>query len=735
MTPLVVGSSSSITKPQPLAECVYCNLPVPGVRARAADDRPIYCCFGCRLAHRVTHEKGTEGEATWQLTLIGVAIFLSMNVMVFNWVLYGQEVFNPTGAVESKIATAGVTIFRYLSMLFCAVVVAILGWPIAQSGASALRYRQINTDVLLALGVLAAFVYSYVSVIRESGSVYFDTVCMILLLVTIGRSMEARARLTAGEALRSLERLVPKTASLLSEGEVVEIPTVQLKIGDVVIVRPGMRCPADGDIIDGQSVIDEQIITGESDPANKKVGDVAYAGSLNGDGTLQVRVGAVADGSTLQHIVDALAEARRGRGRHQRIADRVAAIFVPAVVLLAIATFVWSTKQWGWQSGIMRSLAVLLIACPCALGVATPMAIWVAMGRAAKSGIVIRSVEAFENLARVRCVLFDKTGTLTTGKARIESLRLASQPETDRLTVFARAAALAQSTTHHLATAICDQSASDHILPAAVTNVQTYPGLGVSAELAGGGVTIRLGSNAFMQAGGFSADAALADWIAEAQEAGASLTCVGWSGAIQGVFTFSEDLRKGAKSTLLYLRESGLELSVVTGDHQGHGKRMQSTLGVSVYAGLLPSDKTKHVEGITQSGRFVAMVGDGINDAPALATATVGIAMGCGADVSRESADACLMSNDLAAIPLLFDLSKATVKVIKQNLFWAFAYNVGGLGLAATGRLGPVSAAVAMIVSSLLVVANSMRLGRIPLGESMTTTDQTSDAKRLAIAG
>lgn len=734
MTPSVVGSSSSITNSQPLAECVYCNLPVPGVRASAAKDRQVYCCFGCRLAHRVTSEKGDEGEATWQLTLIGVAIFLSMNVMVFNWVLYGQEVFNPTGAAESEVATAGVTIFRYLSMLFCAVVVAILGWPIAQSGAVALRYRQINTDVLLAIGVLAAFVYSYVSVIRETGSVYFDTVCMILLLVTIGRSMEARARLSAGEALRSLEKLVPKIASLLRDGEVIETPTAELKVDDVVIVRPGMRCPADGEIIDGQSVIDEQIITGESDPATKQIGDVAYAGSLNGDGTLQVRVGAIADGSALQQIVDALAEARRGRGRHQRIADRVASIFVPAVVLLAMATFVWSTKLWGWQSGIMRSLAVLLIACPCALGVATPMAIWVAMGRAAKSGIVIRSVEAFENLARVRSVLFDKTGTLTTGMARIESIQLASNPATDRETVLARAAALAQSTTHHLATAICNQSASDHVAPVAVTNVQTYPGQGVCAQL-DDGVTILLGSASYMQAGGLAADPVLTECINKAQDSGASLTCVGWSGAVQGVFTFSEDLRSGAKGTLEFLSKSGLELGVLTGDHQGHGKRMQSELGVAVHAGLLPSDKTKYVEDTRQTGRLVAMVGDGINDAPALATATVGIAMGCGADVSRESADACLMSNDLAAIPFLFDLSKATVKVIKQNLFWAFAYNVGGLGLAATGRLGPVSAAVAMLVSSLLVVANSMRLGKIPLGESMTTTDQTSDANRLAIAG
>ncbi len=734
MTPTVVSRSSPHTKSQPLAECVYCDLPVPGVHADSPDAHDVYCCFGCRLAHRVTNEKGSAGESTWQLTLIGIAIFLSMNVMVFNWVLYGQEVFNPGGVVESKVASAGVTIFRYLSMLFCAVVVAILGWPIAQNGVLALRHRQINTDVLLAIGVFAAFVYSYVSVIRETGSVYFDSVCMILLLVTIGRSMEARARLSAGEALRSLEKLVPKEASLLRDGEVIETPTADLNVGDVVVVKPGMRCPADGEIIDGQSVIDEQIITGESDPAHKKVGDVAYAGSLNGDGTLQVRVGAIADSSALQHIVDALAEARRGRGRHQRIADRVASIFVPAVVVLSIATFVWATRQWGWQSGIMRSLAVLLIACPCALGVATPMAIWVAMGRAAKSGIVIRSVEAFENLARVRNVLFDKTGTLTTGKARIEAVQVAADSEINRETVFARAAALGQATTHHLATAICEQAAKDRISPATVSNVQTFPGQGVSAQF-DDDLTVWLGRDAFLEENGQRADAALAQHIAEAKDAGASLTCVGWSGAIQGVFVFSEDLRTGAKGSLSHLRESGLDLGVLTGDHQGHGRRMQEALGIPVHAGLLPSDKTNHVGGITQSGRRVAMVGDGINDAPALATATVGIAMGCGADVSRESADACLMSNDLAAVPLLFDLSKATVKVIKQNLFWAFAYNVCGLGLAATGQLGPVSAAVAMLASSLLVVANSMRLGKMPLGESMTTTDQTSKTSQLAIAG
>ncbi len=733
MTSSVASRLTAATKQIPSAECVYCSLPIPGLRV-GAGGQAEYCCFGCKLAHRITNEKGSDGEAAWQLTLIGVAIFLSMNVMVFNWVLYGQEVFNPTGIAESKVATTGVTIFRYLSMIFCAVVVAILGWPIAQSGATALRYRQINTDVLLAVGVLAAFVYSYVSVIRESGSVYFDTVCMILLLVTIGRSLEARARLSAGEALRSLDKLLPKSAMRLVNGEVIDTPTVELNVGDVVVVRPGARCPADGEIIEGESTVDEQVITGESDSARKNFGDTMYAGSLNGDGTLKVRVATIADSSALQHIVDALAEARRGRSRHQRIADRVATFFVPAVVLLAIATFVWTTKQWGWQSGIMRSLAVLLIACPCALGVATPMAIWVAMGRAASAGIVIRRVEALENLMRVRRVLFDKTGTLTTGHANVETLWLAEESDVARAMVLARASALAQFTTHHLATAICRHADLKKIEPASVSNVQSIPGQGVIATLNDCGLALRLGSVAFMESGGFSIDEILSKRIAEAQESGTSLCCVGWDGAIRGVLTFREDLRANAIATVQQLQAAGIESSVLTGDHRGHGQRLQAVLGINVHAELLPSDKTNRVNQIKAAGHKVAMIGDGINDAPALAAATVGIAMGCGADISRESADACLMKDDLSAIPFLFGLSKATVRVIKQNLFWAFAYNVVGLGLAATGWLGPISAAIAMLVSSFLVVANSMRLRNMPLTKSVETPERYPEVRSLATA-
>ncbi len=734
MTSSDTRSIATSIKTPPLAECVYCNLPVPGVPIVDTDKPPVYCCFGCRLAHRITHAKGSEGEATWQLTLIGVAIFLSMNVMVFNWVLYGQEVFNPGGAVESAVASTGVTIFRYLSMILTAGVVAILGWPIAQSGVSALRFRQINTDVLLAIGVLAAFVYSYVSVMREGGSVYFDTVCMILLLVTIGRSMEARARLTAGDALRSLEKLVPDNASVLNQGEWIETPTDELSVGDIVLVRPGMRCPADGEIIDGRSSIDEQMITGESDPATKGVGDVAYAGSLNGSGTIQVRVSVLADRSTIQHIVDTLTEARRGRGRHQRIADKIAAIFVPVVVLIAIATFVWAMRQFGWQAGLMRSLSVLLIACPCALGVATPMAVWVAMGRAAKAGIVIRNVEAFENIARVRAIRFDKTGTLTTGKARVESLDVAMQSTVDRNEVLANAAALAQATTHHLASAVSDYATLNSISPMPVENIQTISGKGVEAQIPDGGLAVFLGSHSFMKENGLTTPDSLNRKIVDAMASGASLICVGWSGQVRGVFAFREDLRVGAKSVLRHFSDLGYDLGILTGDHVGHGKKMQATLGVPVHAALLPADKTDHVQSMAQSGILVAMVGDGINDAPALAAATVGIAMGCGADVSRESADACLMSDDLAAIPQLFDLSKQTVRTIKQNLFWAFAYNVCGLGLAATGKLGPISAAIAMIVSSFLVVANSMRLQRVQLNDSLNSAESRSTVKQLAIA-
>jgi heavy metal translocating P-type ATPase len=696
----------------PAIECAYCGLPCPGTdRATlTADTEPQYCCYGCRLASRITGGADREpGALMLQRTLLGVAIFLSMNVMVVGWVTYGQEAYGAEDAAKvGGLSAATISMFRYLAMLFTAPVLVILGWPIAEMGWRNLRRGIISTELLIALGSAAAFVFSYIAVMRGHGAPYFDTVCMILVLVTLGKYLEASARIRTTSALHELEALLPEQVTVVRGSEHLETARAEVRAGNAVLVRPGSRVPVDGVIDRGSSTIDEQIITGESQPRAAAEGDTVYAGSLNGDGVLVVRATAVGAGTVLHEVIDLLTAARRSKGRYERLADRVTAWFVPLVLTIAAGAAIHALRTEGIEAGIMRFLAVLLISCPCALGLATPMAIWVALGHAARRGILFRTADALEILARVRCVCFDKTGTLTTGEAAVADLAVAESDDAAR--VLAVAHGLARDATHHLSTGIVTHARNVHARVEAVVDVTNHPGRGIGGYLGETRAPVALGSPAFMTEQNMILPPTMAEALAEYTERGRSVALVGIDDAVRGVFAFAEDLREGAGATIAQLHERGAAVRVLTGDHAARGQRLAEALGVEVETELLPADKLARLNAIPNRLRPVAMVGDGINDAPALAAADVGVALGCGADVTRETADVTLASDDPRDLLVAMDLSARTIRVIRQNLFWAFGYNVVGIYFAATGRLSPIFAALAMVLSSLLVVSNSLRL-------------------------
>jgi len=682
-------------------ECTYCGLPCPGGIA-ASDDTPQYCCYGCRLAARIIADAGSSGGSlTRARTLLGVAIFLSMNVMVVGWMTYGQEYYAGDQPAEGLSATT-LSLFRYVAMFFTAPVLLILGWPIAEAGWQNLRRGLVTTELLIALGATAAFVFSYIAVLRGTGAPYFDTVCMILVLVTAGKYLEASARVRTTSALHALEKLLPERVTILRDGVRVELALAEVTAGTLVCVQPGARIPVDGRVSSGTTTADEQIITGESSPVRKQTGDRVYAGALNGDGALVVEASAVGAGTVLHEVIDLLTTARRSKGRYEKLADRITAVFVPLVLAIALFAAYHALQNAGIEAAIMRFLAVLLISCPCALGLATPMAVWVALGNAAQHGMLFRSADALEQLAGVRTVCFDKTGTLTTGSAVVTNF--IADPMESRDALLAAAAGLAQDSTHPLSRAVVRHAGERGIQPDHFADVQSSPGLGMQSA------GILLGSPTYLRVRDWQPSPALAAHIESLAARGAPLTCVTAEGIGDGVFAFSEDLRPAARATVAELRRRGIDVCVLTGDHRARGENLEKQLGLRVHAELLPADKLKQIESYRRLAPLVAMVGDGINDAPALAAADVGVAMACGADVTRETADLTLASDDPADLLQALDLSRRTLRVIRQNLFWAFIYNVVGIALAATGRLSPVFAALAMVASSVLVVSNSLRL-------------------------
>jgi Cu+-exporting ATPase len=572
----------------------------------------------------------------------------------------------------------------------------------------ALRGGGANMDVLVALGTSMAFVYSAaVFLLNLKHHVYFEASAMVITLVLLGKLLETRARAKASSAIEELLHLQPKTATVERNGQRVEINVAAMQVGDIFIVRPGDSVPVDGDVLDGESSVDESLLTGESLPSAKLAGARVYAGTLNHQGLLRCSATGVGQQTALAAIVRLVEEAQGSKAPIQRLADVISGIFVPVVLGIALATLLgWGLIGGDFTSGMINAVAVLVIACPCALGLATPTAIMVGSGIGARNGILIRNAAALETAGKLTTLVVDKTGTLTEGKPVVtDVLTLGGASEAH---VLATAAALEQGSKHPLAQAVITQAREHNISLTTVTDFQSVAGKGVQGRM--DGAVAVLGSPALAKELGFALPE---KEIATLQQCGKTVIFVAHAGRVLGLIAIADRLRPTTPAAIRALLALNVTPVMLTGDNALAAAAIARDAGVAQWqAGLLPQDKARQVQALRAEGKITGMAGDGVNDAPALASADVSFAIGSGADVAIQAADITLMRNDLMSVADAIRLSRATVAKIRQNLFFAFIYNVLGIPLAAAGLLNPVIAGAAMALSSVSVVSNALLLKR-----------------------
>ncbi|TAK78913.1 MAG: copper-translocating P-type ATPase [Dehalococcoidia bacterium] len=636
-------------------------------------------------------------------------------------------------------------------------VVTWAAWPIMHAAWKVGRHGSSDMNTLIAVGTLTAFVYSAVvtfapGVVAAGGiglSVYYDTSAAIIGFVLLGRWLEARAKGQTSEAIRALLALRPQTARVLEGGQEFEIPARAVQPGDLVVVRANEQLPVDGEVVDGASAVDESMLTGESLPVSKGPGDAVFGATMNTSGLLRVRATAVGADSALARIVRLVEEAQTSKAPVQALADRVAAVFVPVVFAIATATFV------GWWAfgpepsltlGILNAVTVLIIACPCALGLATPTAVMVGLGRAARAGVLVRDAQALEEARRIDTVVFDKTGTITEGRPTVRRIDVLPDSPVDEATLLRLVASAERGSEHPYAGAVVAEAERRTLDLDWPLTFRSAPGLGIEAGVAVDAVTrtVLVGNAELLRASGVDgtteAGAHLDRLVEEAMREGATAIRVAVDGRPAGMIAVADQLRAGAVEAIAHLRAAGVQVVMLTGDGAVTAHAVAAEVGIDrVEADVRPEGKSDVVRALQAEGRVVAMVGDGINDAPALAAADVGIAVGGGTDVALETAAVTLMRADLGAVARAIQVSRATMRVMRQNLVWAFGYNVvlipvaAGAGyllfegildgaavpgvlrpvFGARGFLNPIVAAAAMAFSSVSVMTNSLRLRRV----------------------
>jgi P-type Cu+ transporter len=618
----------------------------------------------------------------------------------------------------------------WIELTLTVPVVLWAGWPFFVRGAQSIVNRSPNMWTLISLGTGAAFVYSVVATVAPQVfpasfvamgrvAVYFEAAAVIISLTLLGQMLELKARSQTSAAIKSLLGLAPKTARRIEpDGTEQDVPLASVHVGDLLRVRPGEKVPTDGAVTEGSSAVDESMLTGEPLPVSKRPGDKLIGATLNTSGALVMRSERVGSATVLSQIVQMVAQAQRSRAPMQRMADTVAGYFVLGVVAVALTTFfVWGFvgPQPSWVFGLINAVAVLIIACPCALGLATPMSIMVATGRAATQGVLFRDAAAIENLRRVNTLIVDKTGTLTEGRPAFE--RAIAAPGFDEREVLRLAASLDQGSEHPLAAAIVSAGRAQGLALAQPRDFESASGIGVSGTVEE--KRLLLGNTALMQQHGVDTGPLAQDAEALRSE-GASVMHLAVDGRLAGLLAVSDPVKATTPQALAGLREAGLSVIMATGDGLTTARSVGARLGIDeVYGEVKPADKLQLVERLQREGRVVAMAGDGINDAPALARADVGIAMGTGTDVAMNSAQLTLVKGDLRGISAARFISESTVANMKQNLGFAFVYNALGVPLAAgvlyplTGwLLSPMIAALAMSLSSASVIFNALRLRR-----------------------
>ena len=714
------GMTAAAPKPKSakdLAKDPICGMVVEkskSLKTERAGRTYYFCSSGCQRTFESPEQELKSMRTRVTIALTGVLALAILRAGAFLALATGATIVTWAPIPALPWFTWGMWLF-----LLVTPVQFIGGWSFYKGSWQAIRTRSINMDFLIALGTTVAYVYSVavlffpwvLPVKVEERDVYFEVSAVIIAFVLLGKYMEELIKKRSSAAVRKLLDLKPATANVIRDGQEMEVPAESVMVGETVIVKPGEKIPTDGEVTEGASSVDESMLTGESMPVDKKPGAAMIGGTLNKTGLLRFKATRVGAETALAQIIKLVEEAQASSAPIQRIADQVTGYFVPAVVITAFVAFGGWWLVGNFPQGLLAFIAVLIIACPCALGIATPAALMVGVGKGAEAGILIRGGEVLERAQKLTTVIFDKTGTLTRGEPNVTDivpLTGATEEEALRL-----AAAVEAGSEHPLGEAIVRAAQHRNIELPKVTGFEAIPGHGIRGEV--DGHKVLLGNRRLFAREGIDAAAAEAA-MTRLEGEGKTAMLVGRDGVSIGVIAVADTLKPEAKEAIAALRDEKVEVIMLTGDNQCTAQAIARELGIErVIAEVLPGDKAKVVQDLQKQGKSVAMVGDGVNDAPALAAADIGIAIGSGSDVAKETGGIILIKNDVRDVVLAIRLSRATMTKIKQNLFWAFIYNTVGIPIAALGFLNPIIAAAAMALSSLSVIVNSALLKRLRL--------------------
>ena len=673
-----------------------------------------FCSVGCQRTFESPEQELKSMKTRVMIALTGVLALAILRAGAFLALATGATIVTWAPIPALPWFTWGMWLF-----LLVTPVQFIGGWSFYKGTWNAIRTRSINMDTLIALGTTVAYVYSVavlffpevLPVKVEERDVYFEVSAVIIAFVLLGKYMEEIIKKRSSAAVRKLLDLKPATAHVIREGQEMEVPAESVMVNETVVVRPGEKIPTDGTVLEGNSSVDESMLTGESMPVEKAAGSQVIGGTLNRTGMFRFNATKVGAETALAQIIKMVEDAQASTAQIQRIADQVTAKFVPAVVVVAFVSFFGWWAFGNFPQALLAFIAVLIISCPCALGVATPAALMVGVGKGAEAGILIRGGEVLERAQKLTTIVFDKTGTLTRGEPDVTDIVSLGDVSEDE--ILKLSAVVEMGSEHPLGEAIVRAAQHRNLELPKVTDFEAIPGHGIQGSV--GGRKVLLGNRRLFERNGIKTDTAEMT-MSRMEGEGKTAMLVGIDGTLAGIVAVADTIKPEAKEAIAALAREKIEVIMLTGDNQRTAQAIATQLGITrVIAEVLPGDKAKVVQDLQKQGKSVAMVGDGVNDAPALAMADIGIAIGSGSDVAKETGGIILIKNDVRDVVLAIRLSRAVMRKIKQNLFWAFFYNTIGIPVAAFGFLNPIIAAAAMALSSLSVIVNSALLKRIKL--------------------
>jgi len=683
-------------------ECYQCGIPITGKSLKydigngKVED---FCCFGCYLINKTTGLRGEEGNAVAFLGKFGFGYFLAMLVFMLSTYLYGAHM-----TPDDPQAIAFTNIIKYVILVLATPVMILLGVPILKNSFSRHNWLNFNTDTLIAIGSFSAYFLSVYSVFTNKPSIYFETATMILVLVTFGRYLETSSRVKASNFMKELLKLMPQKARIIRENKEIEIPIENVKVGDILLIKPGEKISADGIIIDGEAHIDESMLTGETKPIAKGKNDEVYAGTINIDGHLKIKVIKPSNEWTLNKFIKMMKEIRNSKAPITRITDTISAYLLPVMLSLSTGAFAYWYMVDGFEKALITSMSVLLISCPCAFSIGAPLALWIGLSEAFREGIIVKGADILEKLASVKTIFFDKTGTIT------ERFLIVHKVKAKNEEVIKKVYCLEKYSEHPLAVSFITYCKLKNIeANCEVKDFKVHFGYGIEGRV--NGEKLYIGSKKFAEKFSLHIPEEILKIEEEAEKNAEIPVFIFNDKEILGIITFTQKIKDEAPIAIKALKKLKIKIEILTGDTPYFAKILKEKIGIeNIKAGLFPEDKIKEIEKEKKKGKVVAMVGDGINDAPSMVKADIGIAMGCGTDITKESANISLVSDDLRKVPLVLILARKVRKVIYTNIFWAFIYNIIGIGFALTGNLNPILAALAMVLSSAFVIGNSVRV-------------------------